>query len=142
MSMSNRSVPHDNDEVSLGLVDLVRQYFEVVFTNNLTLFDKTFHERAQLSGIAGGALVVWSAQQYREVLEKRASPKSLGAPREEQILQLDLASSTHGLAKVQVRVNQTVFIDYLTMLRLDGEGWKIMSKTFVGSPAITPLNAT
>jgi hypothetical protein len=127
---------HDNglevDRLPSSVARTVQQYFEVVFSNDLDLFDLTFHERAQLHGFAtNGSLVVWSARDYREVLSKRPSPKSLGAMREEETVQVDVASDSHAFAKVRVRINQTVFIDYLTMLKVD-HCWRIVSKTFVG----------
>ena len=128
---------HHNDEsaagrLSEGVTRVVEQYFEVLFSNDLELFDLTFHEQAQLHGVAAdGAFVFWTARDYREVLSKRQSPKSLGAAREEEVVQMDIASESHAWAKVRVRIKQTVFIDYLTLLKLD-HGWRIVSKTFVG----------
>lgn len=115
-----------------GVIRVIEQYFEVVYTNDLDLFDLTFHDQARLWGhAANGAFVVWSAQEYREVLRMRDSPRSLSAPREEEVLQIDIASGLHAFAKVRVRINQAMFIDYLAMLKVD-RCWRIVSKTFVG----------
>jgi hypothetical protein len=69
------------------------------------------------------------AQAYKELLDQRPSPKSLNAPREEEILLIDIASSTQAFAKVRVRINNEVFVDYLVFHRIDG-AWIITSKAF------------
>jgi hypothetical protein len=63
------------------------------------------------------------------VLAGRKSPKALGAPREEEVLLLDFASPTQALAKVRVRINDMVFVDYLSYHRI-GDDWLITSKAY------------
>jgi hypothetical protein len=74
-------------------------------------------------------MTVWPAETYKAILSKRQSPKSRNAPREEQVLLVDFASPTQALAKVRVRIGPTVFTDYLTYHRIDGE-WLITSKAY------------
>ena len=74
-------------------------------------------------------MVCLPAAQYKAVLADRKSPKSLGAQREEQLLLLDTASSTQAMAKVRVRINDIVFIDYLSYHKIDGV-WLITSKAY------------
>jgi Putative lumazine-binding len=50
-----------------------------------------------------GALTMWPAAAYCDILEKRQSPKATGAPREEEVLMVDVASPNQALAKVRVR---------------------------------------
>jgi len=72
---------------------------------------------------------MWPAPQYKTILSERQSPKSVGAPREEEILMLDFASDNQALAKVKVLINTSVFIDYLTFHKIDGQ-WVITSKAY------------
>ena len=74
-------------------------------------------------------MVAWPAQEYRDILDKRQSPKSLNAVRADEILLIDFASTTQAFTKVRVRVNTMVFVDYLTWHRIDGK-WLITSKGF------------
>ena len=74
-------------------------------------------------------MTCWTAAQYKEVLANRKSPRALGSPREEQILLLDFASPSQALAKVRVRINDMVFVDYLSYHKL-GERWLITSKAY------------
>ena len=70
-----------------------------------------------------------TAAAFKAVLASRRSPKSLGAPRQEEVLLVDFASSTQALAKVRVRINQTVFVDYLVYHLIDG-AWLITAKGY------------
>lgn len=42
---------------------------------------------------------------------------------------VDVASPNQALAKVRIRINQNVFVDYLVFLKIGGE-WRITSKAF------------
>jgi len=57
---------------------------------------------------------------YREILNRRQSPKSLKSHREDEILLVGFASTTQALVKVRVRLSAMVFFDHLTWHRIDG----------------------
>ncbi len=112
-----------------SLTAAVQRYFDLMYDGDTSRFDRVFRSSAQLHGFREGKLTMWSAPAYKEVLEGRPSPKSLKAPREEEILMLDFASPTQALAKVRVRINANVFVDYLTFHRVEGE-WLITAKGY------------
>jgi hypothetical protein len=112
-----------------GLMRAVQRYFDLMYDSDLSRFDQVFRPSAQLHGFQDGQLTMWSAQKYKDVTAGRASPKSLGAPRLEEILLVDFASATQALVKVRVRINAAVFVDYLTYHRVDGE-WFVTSKAY------------
>ncbi len=58
--------------------------------------------------------------QYREIIAHRRSPKSAGQAREDQLYSIDLLSTDAGVAKVQLRIHDKVFIDHLNFARVDG----------------------
>lgn len=70
-----------------------------------------------------------TAERYKEVMGGHPSPKSLGAPREEEILLVDFASDSQAIAKVRVRIDRIVYLDYLTYHRIDGR-WMVTSKAY------------
>jgi hypothetical protein len=119
----------ESDETKREVTHLVQEYFDLLYTSDLELFDRVFDSQAQLYGLADGAPVVWPAAKYRAIIKGRESPQAVGAKREEEILQIDFASATQAFAKVRVRINNMVFIDYLTALHLT-QGWRIVSKTY------------
>jgi hypothetical protein len=112
-----------------SLTEAVQRYFDLMYDGDTSRFDRVFRSSAQLHGVRDGKMTMFSAQAYKELTASRPSPKSLNAPREEEILMMDFASPTQALAKVRVRINATVYVDYLTYHRVDGE-WLVTSKGY------------
>jgi Putative lumazine-binding len=101
----------------------------VMYDCDVSKFDRVFAATAQLHGFRKGKMTCWGAAHYKEVLAGRQSPKTLGSPREEHLLLLDITSATQALAKVRVRINDLVFVDYLSYHCID-ETWLITSKAY------------
>jgi len=115
--------------MTLGLTEAIQRYFDLMYDADLAGFDRVFRWTAQLHGFRDGQMTMWPAATYRDVLADRPSPKSLDAPRHEEILLIDFASPAQAIAKVRVRINQVVFVDYLSYHRIDGE-WLITAKAY------------
>ena len=111
------------------LIDAIQKYFDLMYDCNIADFADVFSSTAQLHGYRDGTLVCWPAGEYKEVLAARQSPLSLGSPREDSVLLLDIASASHALAKVEVRIHAGIYHDYLTYHRIDGR-WLITSKGY------------
>lgn len=116
-------------ELFKEVADAVQVYLDMLYNGDAALVDAVFHERAQLCTIENGSPLFRSVAEYREVLKGRASPSSMGAKREEHLVTIDLSSPTQAMIKVQMRINQSVISDYLTMFKLAQE-WRIVSKTY------------
>jgi len=112
-----------------GLGQAVQRYFDLMYDSDVSRFERVFRPTAQLHGLRDGKLTMLTAEAFKALLAGRPSPKSLSAPREEEILLMDFASATQALVKVRVRINTIVFVDYLTYHRIDG-AWLITSKGF------------
>jgi hypothetical protein len=112
-----------------SLTAAVQRYFDLMYEADTSRWDRVFRPSAQLHGLREGKMAMFTSQGYKELTDSRPSPKSLNAPREEEILMIDFASPTQALAKVRVRINKTVYVDYLTYHRVEGE-WLISSKGF------------
>ena len=104
-----------------GLTQAVQRYFDLMYDSDTSRFDRVFRSSAQLHGFRDGQVSMWPAQTFKDVLASRPSPKSVGAPREEEILMMDFASANQAVVKVRVRINTIVFVDHLTYHRIDGE---------------------
>jgi hypothetical protein len=111
------------------LLDAVERYFDLMFDNDVSRFERVFAPTAQLHGLRDGQLRLWSAQAYRDALASAASPKSKNAPRQQEILLLDFASPTQALVKVRVRIDPVQYLDYLCYHAIDG-AWLITAKSF------------
>ena len=112
-----------------ALTEAVQRYFDLHYTSDTAGFDRVFRPTAQLHGFRDGTLVTWSAVAYRRVMEGRPSPRSQGAPRHDEILLIDLAAPTQALVMLRLRLNTTIFVDYLTYHRIDGD-WLVTNKAF------------
>ena len=107
----------------------MQRYFDLMYDSDISRFDRVFRSTAQLHGFRSGEMTMWSAQKFKDVIAGRPSPKSLNAPRQEEILLVDFAGADQALVKVRVRINDTVFVDHLTYHRIDGE-WLITAKAY------------
>jgi hypothetical protein len=112
-----------------SLMEAVQRYFDLMYDCDTSRLDEVFLPTAHLHGFRDGKMMAWSMTVYKEILEKRQSPKSLGAVRADEILLVDFASTDQALVKVRVRIAAMEFVDHLTWHRIDGK-WLITSKGF------------
>ena len=112
-----------------SLTDAVQKYFDLMYDCDTSRFNQVFRSTAHLHGFRDGQMMAWSAQVYKDILDKRQSPKSLVAVRADEILLMDFASTEQALVKVRVRIAAMEFVDHLTWHRIDGK-WLITSKGF------------
>ena len=118
------------DTATFGsLIAAVERYFEMMFDYDVGSFEEVFAPTAQLHGLRDGALRVLTANQYRALLAAGPSPKSKNAPRHQAILLIDFASASQALVKVRVRIEATMYVDYLSFHRVDN-AWRITAKSF------------
>ena len=111
------------------LPQAVQKYFDLMYDADVSCFDRVFRPTAQLHGLRDGKMRMLTTQAYRDILAGSPSPKAQGANREEEVLLLDFTSPDQALAKVRVRINTIVYVDYLNYHRVEGE-WLISSKSF------------
>ena len=112
-----------------ALSEAVQRYFDLMYDCDVSKFDRVFAPTSQLHGFREGQMNCWPAAHYKEVLAGRTSPQALGATRDEQLLLLDFTSSAQALAKVRVRINDMVFVDYLSYHKID-DSWLVTSKAY------------
>ncbi len=112
-----------------SLLAAIDDYFELMFTADLDLFDRVFAPTAHLHGLRDGALRVLPAAEYRKLLAGGPSPQTKGAPRLQDVLLVDFASPVQALAKVRVRIDTVLYLDYLAFHRIDG-AWRVTAKSF------------
>ncbi len=110
----------------------IRNYFKALYTGDTELLmGSVFHPNAHLyAADLGGGFVDWPMNEFKKVIESRPSPESSGAERRERIVSIDEAGPDTVMVKVEVLVGTRDFVDYLSLLKLDGE-WRIISKTCV-----------
>jgi len=82
-----------------------------------------------LLGIIDGAFNDLPYDAWLERIGSRKSPKSLGQPNFDRIVTIDFAAADTCFAKVECALPPRHFVDYLTLLKIDGT-WKIVGKTY------------
>src|SRR5438270_13910803 len=111
------------------LIDAVQKYFDLMYDCDVSRFEEVFRSTAQLHGFRNGQLVMWPAEQYKDIMANRQSPKSQGALRVDEVRLIDFASDAQAVVKVRVRIGATRFIDHLSYYR-EGGSWLITSKAY------------
>jgi Putative lumazine-binding len=114
---------------TVALLAAVERYLDLMFDNDVSRFDEVFAPSAQLHGLRDGELRLLRAQDYKEALASRPSPKSKNAPRQQEVLLVDFASPTQALVKVRVRIDTTQYLDYLSFHCVE-DAWRITAKSF------------
>jgi putative lumazine-binding protein len=117
------------DQPAQSLLDAVERYLDLMFDGDVSRFGDVFAPSAQLHGLRDGNLRRLTAQEFKNALATGPSPKSKNAPRQQEVLLVDFASSTQALVKVRVRIDALLYLDYLAWHRIDG-AWLVTAKSF------------
>jgi hypothetical protein len=113
-----------------GLSEAVQRYFNLLYDNDVSRFDRVFLATASLHGFSReGKMTVIPAPAFKDALAGEPSLKTRAIPRHEEILLMDFASATQALVKVRVRWGNNIYLDYLTYHRVDGD-WLVTAKGF------------
>ena len=112
-----------------ALLEAVDRYFEMMFDSDVSRFDRVFAPTAQLHGLRDGQVRLLPAAEYCKLLASTPSPKSKGAPRQQEILLVDFASPSQALVKLRVRIDTILYLDYL-LFHLVAGAWLVTAKSF------------
>ena len=115
----------ETSSIDTGLIKLLDNYFEVIYAQDMSLFDQVVHKDCCLYSAQGGELVLRPYAVYRDQVANRQSPKELGNPRKDQILEIDQISDSMAWAKVQLQMFGGIMQDYLNLVKIDGKWWII-----------------
>jgi len=113
--MSNSSI-QSIEQISQA----VELYFQALHACDLAQFDQVFHPSSSLFDSTDGVFTAMPVAEYRQIIAQRRSPKSAGQAREDQLISIDLLSVDAGVAKVQLRIHDKVFVDHLNFARVNG----------------------
>ena len=119
----------ETSSIDVGIITLLDNYFELMHTQNMDLFDKVFHETSSLFGVPEGQFNIRSAAVYKDAMLNRQSPAEKGEARRDEILFVDQLNDNLAVARVQLEMMGGVMQDYLSLLKIDGQ-WMIVAKTW------------
>ena len=95
---------------------------------------KAFHPSAMVTGIRDGKLQTMTAPDF--VSRAAGKPPADEAQRKRRIVSIDVSGDA-AVAKVELDYPKVFFVDYLSLLKIDGE-WKIAQKTYTGTSKPAP----
>ena len=126
MSSQNRlDLVHISNPAIAKLID---NYFDVMWGQDMKLFDKVFHKDCALYSAQTGDLNLRPYATYREAVVGRKSPKVLkDTKRRDAVLMFDQISPTLALVRVQLQMFGGKMQEYLNIVYLDGQWW-VMAK--------------
>jgi len=110
------------------IAKLIDNYFDLMWGQDMKLFDKVFHKNSTLYSAQGGELSIRPFDVYREQVANRKSPKETkDTKRRDAVLMFDQISPSLALVRVQLQMFGGKMQDYLNIVYLDGQWW-VMAK--------------
>lgn len=104
----------------------VQLYFQGHATGNGDFFRKAFHPEAKLFWVKDGALAQKTSAEFAAGAEGK--PPADEAKRVRKIEMIDIAGDA-AVAKVVLDYPSVGFVDYLSLLKIDGK-WVVINKIF------------
>jgi len=126
---SSSFLPKETGMIVNEIHHFLKDYFDVLQNQNMDLFDQVFHKDCVLYSSQNGQTIVRPYLVYRQMVQGRASPESVNAPRDDSILMVDVLSDEMALAKVQLRLFDNIMQDYLNLMKINGK-WTVVAKHF------------
>jgi len=117
---------HAQDSEEAGIRAALEHYLQGHATGDGTHFQAAFHPVANLYWVAGDTLAQRTSEAYIAGAPGRPAPDE--AQRKRRIVSIDFAG-TAAMAKIELDYPSVRFIDYMQLLKIDGE-WKIVNKIF------------
>ncbi len=113
------------DEITQALT----AYFDGIHEGDLDKLKTVFLPGAHLYSSTDGDVTDMPLTGYLDLVGGRDSPASQGAKRYDRVVSIDFSGATTAMVKVELSVPPKFFVDFLTMLKIDGE-WRIISKCY------------
>ena len=104
-------------------------YLDGLYEGDADKLATVFHPTSALTWEQDGALKPLQRDEWLKAVRGRASAKSLGLPRQDEILQIDQSSPTTAFVKLTCAIPPRYFTDYLCFLKVEGR-WQIAQKIF------------
>ena len=104
-------------------------YLDGLYEGDADKLATVFHPTSALTWEEDGALKPLPRDEWLTAVRGRASAKSRGLPRHDEILQIDQSSPTTAFVKLKCAIPPRYFTDYLCFLKVEGK-WQIAQKIF------------
>lgn len=118
-----------NNDTELVKVPL-NNYLQGHATGNAEFMRKAFHKDARIMAFREGKLMNWGVEEFASRFN--GSQAKDEAERNRKIESIDISGNA-AIAKISLDYPTIKFIDYMSLLKIDGE-WKIVNKSFFAQP--------
>lgn len=108
---------------------VMRDYLDGLYRCDTALLARAFHPQALYATAAGDVPVIMDLPSYLPVVARRDPPARSGDARRERIVSIDVVGPSTALVKLECRFFQKDYVDFLTLVRVDGR-WQIIAKVF------------
>ena len=119
----------DHDADARAIERVARIYLDGLYEGDTDKLAEAFHPTSSLTFSDNGVLTATPRAAWFEAVRNRPSPKSMGLPRHDEILTIDIADGRTAIVKLKCAIPPRYFTDYLSFLKIDGR-WQIAQKTF------------
>ncbi|MEM7199442.1 MAG: nuclear transport factor 2 family protein [Planctomycetota bacterium] len=116
-----------------GVLTTLKAYYDGLYHLDVDRLRQVFSPKARYATASGGELLELSIEDYFKRLAQRTAPASVHTPYGYTVHSIAFAGPVTAFAEVRCSLFDHDYIDFLTLLRLDGE-WRIQSKVFHGTP--------
>lgn len=118
-----------------AIITVVQAYFDMLYTADCTEAERIFHPEAHVQSLDGETVVSVDLKGFQRRMQGRPIPRARGERQDGAIVTLDFAGPGCAHVKLRSTMLDTLFIDYLTLLKSNGQ-WRIVSKVFHSEPAL------
>jgi Putative lumazine-binding len=127
LPLASCSRPADAASAERGQVAAtVQRYFEAHATGMGEHIEQAFHPQARIQSVKDGKLASLTRDEFTARFSGK--PADDEAKRKRRIASIDIAGDA-ALAKVELDYPDVRFVDYLSLLKLDGK-WVVVNKIF------------
>ncbi len=116
------------DEDMKGIHDTVIEYFTGSFVGDTKKLKGAFHPEASITGNVNGQYLNWSLDEFIKRVTTSPTAETKDEEFDKEIIFVD-GTNDAAIVKARVVVGGKTFIDYLTLLKIDGN-WVIRNKSF------------
>ena len=109
---------------------MMQDYMENLHDGDVGKIDTLFLPSCDLTcANDDGSITHMTLDQYKELVGGRQSPKAKGYPVYGHVVSIDQSGPNTALVKIDCAVQPKYFIDYLSLVKVEGQ-WKIASKVY------------
>lgn len=107
----------------------IHAYLDGFYTGDVDKLAQVFYPGCALTQSVDGVLQVISRDRWLEIMRQRPSPASLGLPRCDEILVIDVVDDFTAHVKLKCAIPPRYFTDLLALLKVEGR-WQVVQKIY------------